>query len=514
MSRALCGNWKQPVYYSFDTTMTGELLKQIIKYVQSAGFIVVGVVSDLGGKNAKVWNELQIHHQNTCFDNPTYTGQRIWVFADVPHMIKLLRNHLLDDGIILPRGKCINKSLFEKLLSLDCGEIKLCPKLTPGHVNVFGRDRQRVHLACQLLSNHVAQAISYLLPDQQESADFIKLVNDAFDILNSRIPRIDDRPIASAFGMHTKAQEEVLRTFHSVCEKMRLGKRTTLLPFQKGFLISIRSLLCCYSDLQKTYNIKYIFTARFNQDCLENFFSQIRAVGRTYDHPLPVEFKSRLRLLLMSRNIKDITFNSTCPVIIDNSEDSYLTSHLFMGLIPDMKEALEMIEGNLEVNDVTLDISSSSPIIRTSECSEQSLRYLAGYIAHRCRSIDSSLGHSNEELKVSSLESDNGWVEKLSRGGLIVPTDNWLNTIKELEVMFALFHGDSVSKERNVVQGLCRILSDKYPSLSPEIIKLYVRSRMFIRIRQVNAEAKALRCTALHNKKARKWQASFAPTLK
>ena len=232
------------------------------------------------------------------------------------------------------RGKKISKATIEKLISLDCGEIKICPKLKSQHITVCGRDRQRVYLGCQLFSHIFAEAISYLLPDENKTSEFFNLVNDTFEILNSRCPT-HARPIASAFGLQSEAQENVLRKCYAVCDTMRVGNSKSLLWFQKGFLTSIRSILGCFSDLKKTYQIKYLLTSRFNQDCLENFFSQIRALGRTYDHPLPVEFKNRLRLLIMSRNIMDITLNKSSVAIETDSVD-YLTSQLFNGLSPKM----------------------------------------------------------------------------------------------------------------------------------------------------------------------------------
>jgi hypothetical protein len=98
-------------------------------------------------------------------------------------------------------------------LSLDNGEIKLCPKLSHQHWTVYGRDRQFVRLACQLFSNQVSQAISYLMLEERGAAEFIKLINDVFDILNSRITVNDANRIASGFGLQLEIQEGLLRRF-------------------------------------------------------------------------------------------------------------------------------------------------------------------------------------------------------------------------------------------------------------------------------------------------------------
>lgn len=489
--------------------MTGSLLKEIISEVQKMGVVIVGVVSDMGGKNKRVWKDLEVDYKKSCFDNPSDATKRIWVFQDVPHMLKLLRNHFIDDGFTLPSGKIINKTIIENILSMDGGEIKICPKLKYNHLMVSGRDRQRVRPACELFSNHVAQTIKYLLSNEHEASEYFKLVNDVFDIFNSRIPD-SEIPIASGFGKHFEDQEIILRKFRTMCEKMRVGKNTSLLPFQKGFMMSIRSLLGCFSDLRKLYGLSYILTARLNQDCLENLFSQIRALGRTYDHPLPVEFKNRLRLLIMSRNISDISFNSSAVELEEDTND-YLTSNLFAGLLPDMTEALAMIENDSEISEITIENLPEVRVIQNvPEFSSEGLRYLAGYIAFRCREVDRSLGDPTGQLisvTPDALPVHQGWIEKLSRGGLLKPSDEWLCTVKQFEVVFVGVHGDTLNC-CNVIKGMCNILAQKFPHVHPLVIKIYTRTRTFIRIRSLNTAAKTARAAELQRKKARKWQAS------
>lgn len=72
------------------------------------------------------------------------------------------------------------------------------------------------------------------------------------------------------------------------------------MQFQKGILLcnkSLREMLVFIKHKYSTaeFEIKYILTRRLNQDILENFFSYIKSVGGTYDHPTPIEVKNRLR---------------------------------------------------------------------------------------------------------------------------------------------------------------------------------------------------------------------------
>ncbi|KAJ4428499.1 hypothetical protein ANN_24536 [Periplaneta americana] len=94
MIRGLAGEWKQPIYYDFDKTMNRELLFEIITEIEVSGFRVVAIVSDLGGGNRRLWNELQINVNQTCFSNPA-SDANIWVFADLHHLIKIDTTELM-----------------------------------------------------------------------------------------------------------------------------------------------------------------------------------------------------------------------------------------------------------------------------------------------------------------------------------------------------------------------------------------------------------------------------------
>ena len=65
----------------------------------------------------------------------------IWFFADVPHALKNIRNHVLDDGLYLPQQSgtrpVLDKALLAELVKVAAEpEFKMCFKLTEQHINV------------------------------------------------------------------------------------------------------------------------------------------------------------------------------------------------------------------------------------------------------------------------------------------------------------------------------------------------------------------------------------------
>ena len=58
------------------------------------------------------------------------------VFADVPHLIKLVRTNVMEEhgGLLIPNERgglsLLGRGSFQELLKRDAGEFRLCPKLT------------------------------------------------------------------------------------------------------------------------------------------------------------------------------------------------------------------------------------------------------------------------------------------------------------------------------------------------------------------------------------------------
>lgn len=104
MARGLFSNWKQPVYAAFDTKVTVAELNNVIIELFEAGYKVVGCVSDCGGGNQGLWKECGIdvvaNPHKTFIEHPILKT-KIYFFPDAPHLLKLIRNWLLDEGFLV-----------------------------------------------------------------------------------------------------------------------------------------------------------------------------------------------------------------------------------------------------------------------------------------------------------------------------------------------------------------------------------------------------------------------------
>ena len=113
---------------------------------------------------------------------------------------------------------------------------------------------------------------------------------------------------------------------------MRSGaKKTRNLPFQKGILISSKSLLALFDDLREKRGLEFLLTSHLNQDCLENFFSRVRALGGTNTHPTTVQFIHRLKHLIVGKS-SDLVVK-TAPVEMEDDNQSTENSAILSQLL-------------------------------------------------------------------------------------------------------------------------------------------------------------------------------------
>lgn len=141
------------------------------------------MVSDLGTSNQGAHKELKISYEQPWFKNPA-NEHKIYVFADVPHLVKLIRNHFVDDGYTI-NGKNIVKKIVEDVIDVTTGsDLSITHKITKETVNVKKALRQKVKFATKLFSHTVSKAITRCGmngqlddPNWFECAEFFKLVS-------------------------------------------------------------------------------------------------------------------------------------------------------------------------------------------------------------------------------------------------------------------------------------------------------------------------------------------------
>ena len=526
MARGLCSPWKQPIYYNFDTPMTRTLLLHIIKTLYECDYTVVAIVCDMGSQNLGLWRELNINISKSFFQHPNDESKLVFAFADVPHLLKLLRNHFIDSGFCL-NNKNYGKKYIEDAIELGTNNnLRIGHKVTQDLLDVKRSQRQKVKSAAKLFSYTTAKLLDYCGENKliqcsnfKTLSDFIELVNNWFDLLNTS-SKYSAKGV-SAFGVNLNDQMKIIQKMTEVMTAMRVVRHRALLPFQKGIIITNKSLEGLYHYLVTTYNLEYIMTRRLNQDVLENFFSNMRSMGAVNTNPDAISFMYRLRWYILGKNSSGaLTQSKNCEEDEDDKltnplqdheeqQEVCLTAPLFASIVDtsssfdiDTELNCEWIEIHF-VDDPSLCEGGDSSII-TPEIiiNHEGLRYLTGYVAHRFRTKYPHLGNSSPDNDVPSTSTSNlDWINFISKGNLLHPTKEFLQVAEVMEATFVNFHGADIQKVPKIITTVVNevknnINTSKFPD---EVIRCLVRTRTYIRIRELNksiiADKSEVKCT-------------------
>lgn len=132
-------------------------------------------------------------------------------------------------------------------------------------------------------------------------------------------------------------------------------------------------------------------------------------------------------------------------------------------------------------------------VTEESTIEQAGIAYIAGYLAYRTRGKDRTLGtptgHLNNVL-VKKQTSPQTWINKVSEGGLLQPNPEFLENVYSMENVFKEFNhaSDMINKNPNYIKNLVMKMSSCVPNLSESVVKIFARTRMYIRIMELNSK--------------------------
>ena len=114
--------------------------------------------------------------------------------------------------------------------------------------------------------------------------------------------------------------------------------------------------------------------------------------------------------------------------------------------------------------------------------------YVAGFIAKRW-SGKYDLGSKTSEFPklLPSRLDQFPWLKKLSKGGLMVPHDEWLHDFRLFDAAFIEFHGDKIDKRPKVIDRFASVLQSQFgKKYAYEIYQYFAKFRTLMRIKTLN----------------------------
>jgi len=458
---AINESWKVPLGYFFVNSLNSEkkanLINHCLQLLEDCKITVTNITFDCCPTNLTMAKILgcKFDFQNYSKENEKklilqtkIRNENTFIFPDPSHFVKLIRNTFAEKGVLLDdRNEEINFNYLRKLNELQEKEgLHLCNKINKRHINFF-KQKMKVKLATQLLSKSVAEALMFCAEELKikdfinagPTIKFISMMNDAFDILNSK--KISDYGFKQA--LCEKNIENVQQFFENLTDyvtKLKDSNGILILNSNRktGFLcmlISMKSLLNIYKTFVDKSNISFIPAYKMSQDHLELFFGSIRSCGGYNNNPTCRQFTSAYKKILIHAEIREHGVGNCIPLQNINilkctsNTNKKITDHKNESVLTSLKES------NSENITFDHDYVFHSNL---SQYSKEIVIYISGFVAKkvlskaRCTECSSAVVGSKENLENTFLAFKN-------QGGLIFPSDDIIQICMHSEVTLRSF---------------------------------------------------------------------------
>ena len=269
-----------------------------IENLGNAGFCVRGLVADNHSSNVNAFTSLKdlFHSESKLFfEHSANHGKRTYMFFDTVHLIKNIRNNLLNakkfvfpefsynQGNIqlhCPQGYIDWADLYniyDKDKELK-GNLRKAPKLSYQALHP-GNNKQNVPLTLALFYETTIAAAKSYYPNREDVSGFLNVIDTWWTICNSK-QRYSANPLGNAIVLN----DNKTNFFHLLAfwvQEWSTSPYFLLTPQTSSALINtLRSQAMLIDELLND-GYDYILTARLQSDPIECRFRQLRS-GHNY----------------------------------------------------------------------------------------------------------------------------------------------------------------------------------------------------------------------------------------
>lgn len=444
---AINASWKLPLgYFPIDGCKSEQkfiITKFCIEKIFKVGVDLVGVTFDGCPANismAKLFG-CEFNGQNASTfklkDGP-YKDKTLIITLDPCHAIKLVRNAFAKKRIIIDEnGEEINWKFLERLVELqEAEELHLGNKLSKAHTE-FKNQIMKVRLATQLMSDSVADAISYCcnglkltnFENSDATVKFLKIMNCAFDILNSH--NLSQKGFkkaicASNFQSINNSAQECINYISSLKFKRSNDTEFVINSTRKtgflGIMMGLQNISFLFEEYIATGKLLFVPFYKLSQDHIELFFCSSRQRLGFNNNPTVKQFMTTYQRLLGHCEISDKGIGNCIPLEeikilnVVSSVDT-INASAPMRILIESDETPVSFSSNDEIflndHDYLFDPS------RLTEYSKNVVEYIAGFIVrylHKKLNCESCL-----EVLIGNTVSAISLINFKNRGGLTTP---------------------------------------------------------------------------------------------
>lgn len=230
MVNGISVNFNLPIAFFFITTLSGKekfhLVTKIITAITACDVRMMNLTFDGLGSNITMCNLFGASFTKKNF-KPYFTldGRTIYIVLDPSHMIKLARNCIANNKVLIgPNNAKIKWQYFVRLEKFRELGLSHTHKLNKTHIE-YARSKMNVRIAVQTLSNSVANSMQYLKDHNFEgftkcaaTIQFTRCLNNIFDIMNTKNAASDN---IYKKAINSLNEKEIFAFFHDAIKYLR-----------------------------------------------------------------------------------------------------------------------------------------------------------------------------------------------------------------------------------------------------------------------------------------------------
>lgn len=384
MARGINENWKQPLAYflvssSCPVPDLRNILIEAIRRLTNIGLNVVTVISDNGGNFHKLIRQLGV-----TVDTPYFKvdDKQIFYMIDVPHLIKSTRNNFFDHHFEINNGRT-SKEYLNTFYSEDKkNRFRLAPKLTDDHLFPNNFKKMKVQLATQIFSSTVAAGLNIYMSFGKISAaaihtiTFIENMDKLFDLFNSsKCGKVKEFQLPF---IGTEQQIDFLKKMKDLFRDMKILDKTNKnitnrMKFNKAWQLTISAFLQMWPVLRSN-DSSIIYTRRFNQDCLENFFGKIRQASGNSKNPTPIQFQRSFKKLFALGYFEQ-SEGTNCLEEFDD---------ILVNVTPEMMKKIDTLVSQVPASNPL--VIETTDYAKMDITEKNAFTYICGYLIKKCLS--------------------------------------------------------------------------------------------------------------------------------
>lgn len=400
-----------PIAYYLISSMDGQdkknIIENIIEQLIDCDVILSSISFDGFRSNKKMCELFGAILDIDSLDFKPYIivkGQRIYIFFDACHMVKLIRNSLAAKGVIFNGDNSeIKWQYFVDLVNMQYRGFALTHNMTQTHIN-WKQIKMKVDIAVETLSERTAASMEFLmkkgLPEftgAEYTIELVRIFDPLFDIFNTK-KSSNANPFKNALCAENAAQifEFCDRAVEYIKKLKVRNKKEKLIRISKsaiktgfnGFIYDVTSLKLLFMDyVEERQIIKSLPTYKFSQDPVEILFGKVRGLGGYNDNPSCEEFKAAFRKLLAFSAVMYSRFSSCKMSENDVPSNPYsnilsVTSRRTASNRFDVQQCFEVNEEDIErLYDKLSEIEARNTLVE--DLSDFSMAHIAKHIEHR-----------------------------------------------------------------------------------------------------------------------------------